>query len=269
MTLPPLAGQSALQNLGGKMTNKRTDSGGLPTYSAPENQTVQVSASTVTADPLPNKENKFLLSDHRGVTHQDPAAQVERPQPGQSTHSLLKDEAQSTFDPFIFVNEQELHRSSNSELRRKIRSHVRRGIHMKQRRLNAASKPDSTGVKKLLRRSELESREIVASRNRPVLSFGTEIVPRSTIIRDQLEGHMNLSASIRTAKRPRQQGVDASMNILPSGPLSHARGDDPSTHKSSFYPKAEPLSQISRYQLDSSKNSKRLSKSLLLWELFP
>jgi hypothetical protein len=242
------------------MTNERTEPKTRPIQSTPEKQPLPGSTSSTGDQDYRNEHYELHSnSDHCGAPLPPPlATQPYATSPhgyaerDQNTRQLSQDEEQQLFDPFIFVNEQELQTSRNSELRQAIRSHVRKSTHIKQRRLNAASRPDSTSVKKILKRpSGIES-------SHPALRMGSEGLPLRTQSRLSPSATVQASYLLLPPDLPfdstrREENPEADLDTTISEPHTFSRCLG--TLSRNLIVQAPPQNsfQISRHQLDSSK----------------
>jgi hypothetical protein len=249
--------QSALQSRSVKMAVEETQPKAHHIQSAPEKPTLPASTSSIGAQSDQNEYDEFLHPhlEHSGAPQVTPMVlqpNATGPHDHPQRDQLLQAEEQQRFDHFIFVNEQELQRSRNNELRRAVRSHVRKGTHIKQKRLNAASRPNPTSVKKIVKRPpDSESSETARDTNSADVPFRphNKLAPLS-ILEGPSGGSLIFSsnhpinkgwkgdfqeAALDTASRTSEGGLGAGVNNV------------------IVQPRLENFSQISRHQLDSSK----------------
>lgn len=229
------------------MTNERAGPKDLPIQSALKTNTLPVSANSITSQSylIAHEDLPPSHSNYRGTALPTPRPNATPPH-DQKAHMLPPSGEQPSFDPFIFVNEQELQLSHSNELRRAIRSHVRKATHIKQRRLNAASKPGPTSTKKILKRQpDIESTHPAVNTKPNDLSSGFPDRSRPLVVQEAPD-ERHLVTSHFTGGGIWEQNPEAGPRDSISGPHAsgHGLGASPSYR--------DAFSQISRYQLDSS-----------------
>jgi hypothetical protein len=250
-----------MQNPSNEIAYERTDSAGGPARPALEKQSLQAAASLIAANHLPNEEDEHVDATHHATPQPLPFLQSQiharsRHEPAEGVQyasALPSDNVQPQFGPFVFVNEQELQRSRKNELRKAVRSHVRKGTHLKQRRLNAASKPDPNSVKKLLKRPSLESGRPAADRTSEALPLIQQHEFRPSVaIRDATAGRILSSSHIPISDTREMQAVEAEPSTVAPGPLAFQLSIAAPTSNMISHPMGT-FSHVSRYQLDSSE----------------
>ena len=245
------------------MADKATKPNSLDTQSTPKKSPLRGSTSSTEA------RNEFIHSysnhreDARERAPQSPigtqlyrAGSHGHARRNQDTHQLLQSgEQQPLFDPFIFVNEQELQQPSNTELRHAIRSHVRKGAHIKKKRLNAASKPESNNIKKILKRppGSKNSHSTPSTESKGLPLRIQNIALASAAVDAQSARQLLLPSDLPTesSKAENSEAIPvAAISVLPH---TFARG--PGTLARDIFGQipAESFFRISRHQLDSSK----------------
>jgi hypothetical protein len=242
------------------MADERTDSIGHSLSQATENRTPQTPPSPIEATQLRIEDSEFLGAAHQTTTQQTPSSQIpatielRSAEVSQNKSTLLSDEGQPQFDPFIFVNQQDLQSFGSSQLRKAIRSHVRRGTHLKQQRLNAASRPNLTGVKKILKRPEFETGVVSVNRASKALPLRQQqIKVHPAVIRDpnSLAPFSRVPVNDRWQDQDVETGPSSSFTSGP--PAFQPSFTAPSTVTLNYPPQTISHLYVSHYQLDSSE----------------
>lgn len=194
-------------------------------------------------------QHPYLVSHRPTTSPHEPAVGFE------NAPTISPEEAQRQFDPFIFVNEQDLQSSTNNDLRTAIRSHVRRGTHLKQKRLNEASRPNPKAVKRILKRPGFKSEDSAISRGSEALTLRRkhEFTP-AVASKQQTWGSAASSSRAPVDGTWEDQNLGPAHSSITSGPFSFHPGIAvPADNTISYSMQTLPHFQVSRQQLDSSK----------------